>query len=67
MNNDNKRILGRTLAVEETLAISGARPTSTRADTRIDVNGNPDTTPTQDSGTTADATNTMLDPSPIGV
>ena len=67
MENDNKRILGRTLAVEETLAISGARPTSTRADTRIDVNGNPDTAPTQDSGAAADATNTMLDPSPIGV
>ncbi len=66
MNNDNTRILGRTLAVEETLAISGARPTSTRADTRIDVNGNPDTSPTQDSGTTADTTNTLLDPSPAG-
>ncbi|NOT87311.1 MAG: hypothetical protein HOP03_03920 [Lysobacter sp.] len=66
MDNDNKRILGRTLAVEETLAISGARPTSTRADTRIDVNGNPDTAPTQDSGTAADTSNTILDPSPAG-
>ncbi|MFZ2754592.1 MAG: hypothetical protein WAZ48_14255 [Lysobacteraceae bacterium] len=66
MDNDHKRILGRTLAVEEALAISGAKPTSTRADTRIDVNGNPDTSPTQDSGTTADTTNTLLDPSPAG-
>ncbi len=66
MDNDNKRILGRTLAVEETLAISGAKPTSTRADTRIDVNGNPDTSPSLDSGTTADNSNTVLDPSPAG-
>lgn len=62
MNDTNhNRVLGRVLAVEETNAVAGAKPTSVRADTRIDVNGNPDTTPTLDSGTAADATSTIID------
>lgn len=65
MNSKEQRILGRILAVEETNVVAGARPTSPVADTRIDVNGNPDTSPTFDSGTAADqATSTLLDPSP---
>lgn len=32
MNNENTRVLGRVLAVEETHAVSGARPTSTLTD-----------------------------------
>ncbi len=32
MNNKNQRVLGRILAVEETVAVSGARPTSPAAD-----------------------------------
>jgi hypothetical protein len=64
MEQDDNRILGRVLAVEELLVVAGAKPTSTRADTLVDVNGNPDTSPTLDSGTVADATTTMLDPSP---
>ena len=32
MNNENTRVLGRVLAVEETNAVSGARPTSPSAD-----------------------------------
>jgi hypothetical protein len=59
MDNENKRILGRILAIEETSAVAGARPTSTLADTRIDVNGNPDTSPTQDSGTVQDTGTTQ--------
>lgn len=62
MNDSNhNRVLGRVLAVEETSAVAGAKPTSVRADTLIDVNGNPDTTPTLDSGTAADTTNTIID------
>lgn len=61
MNNETQRVLGRLLAVEEIQAVAGAKPTSVRADTRIDVNGNPDTAPTQDSGTAADATTTIID------
>lgn len=65
MNSKEQRILGRILAVEETNSVAGARPTSPAADTRIDVNGNPDTSPTFDSGTQADqTTSTLLDPSP---
>ena len=65
MSKENDRVLGRMLAVEETESVAGARPTSPVADTRIDVNGNPDTLPTFDSGTVADqATSTLLDPSP---
>ncbi|MFZ2754594.1 MAG: hypothetical protein WAZ48_14265 [Lysobacteraceae bacterium] len=29
MNNENNRVLGRVLAVEETTAVSGARPLTT--------------------------------------
>lgn len=62
MNDSNhNRVLGRVLAVEETQAVAGAAPTSAQADTRIDVNGNPDTTPTQDSGTAADTSTTKYD------
>ncbi len=61
MNKNTNRVLGRLLAVEETSAVSGARPTSPTADTLIDVNGNADTTTTQDSGTKADPTNPFLD------
>jgi hypothetical protein len=61
MDNLNNRVLGRTLAVEETIAVSGARPTSPTADTRIDVNGNADTTVAQDSATKADATHPLID------
>jgi hypothetical protein len=32
MNNENTRVLGRVLAVEETHAVSGARPTSVLTD-----------------------------------
>ncbi|MBN8214956.1 MAG: hypothetical protein J0M09_18680 [Xanthomonadales bacterium] len=32
MNNENNRVLGRVLAVEEIHAVSGARPTSPSAD-----------------------------------
>ena len=32
MNNENTRVLGRVLAVEETHAVSGARPTSPLGD-----------------------------------
>ncbi len=32
MNNENTRVLGRVLAVEETHDVSGARPTSPLAD-----------------------------------
>lgn len=61
MNNEKNRVLGRVLAVEETSAVAGARPTSVRADSHIDTSGNQDTAPTQDSGTTADMTNTIID------
>lgn len=65
MENTEQRVLGRSLAVEETVSVSGARPTSPVADTRIDVNGSPDTSPRNDSGTVADSTtSTLLDPSP---
>ncbi len=64
MSNEQERILGRVLAVEETSAVAGAKPTSTLADTRIDVNGNPDTSTTQDSGTAADST-TIFDINPL--
>lgn len=59
MSNEKERILGRVLAVEETSAVAGAKPTSTLADTRIDVNGNPDTSTTQDSGTIQDSGATL--------
>lgn len=61
MNNDKNRVLGRALAVEEISAVSGARPTAPTADTQIDVNGNADTTTTQDSATKADSTIPMID------
>mgnify|MGYP003477444963 CR=1 FL=1 len=61
MNKLSNRVLGRTLAVEETIAVSGARPTSPTADTLIDVNGNADTTTTQDSATKADGTVPLID------
>lgn len=61
MSNDQNRVLGRVLAVEETSAVSGARPTSPTVDTYIDVNGNADTSTTQDSGTKADSTTTIFD------
>jgi hypothetical protein len=32
MNNNTNRVLGRILAVEETMSVSGARPTSPSAD-----------------------------------
>lgn len=32
MNNENTRVLGRVLAVEETHAVSGAKPTSVLTD-----------------------------------
>ena len=32
MNNENNRVLGRVLAVEETIAVSGAKPTSPERD-----------------------------------
>jgi hypothetical protein len=32
MNNENNRVLGRVLAVEETAAVSGAKPTSPARD-----------------------------------
>ncbi len=68
MNNQEQRVLGRILAVEETMTVSGARPTSPVADTRIDVNGSPDTSPRNDSGTVADSTTTtLLDPSPDSI
>ena len=65
MNTDAERILSRMLAVEETASVSGARPTSPAADTRIHINGNPDTSPTFDFETVADSTtSSLLDPSP---
>lgn len=61
MESKHTRVLGRALAVEETQSVAGARPTAPTADTRYDVNGNPDTTPTQDSGPSADPTNPLID------
>ena len=67
MNQDQKRVLGRVLAVEETHSVLGARQTITTIVTQTNpnpVNGDlvygnetaptQDSTPQQDSGTAAD-------------
>ncbi len=59
-NRNAGRVLGRTLAVEETLAVSGAKPTSPSAD-----NG---TFPPMDTGYVYDiipAEDTRIEPSPL--
>lgn len=61
METENKRVLGRVLAVEEANAVSGAKQTSPSVDTFIDVNGNADTNTTQDTGPKADPTNPFVD------
>lgn len=70
MKQNDNRVLGRILAVEETIAVAGAKATATCLDRGITVVGadtsiNLDCTLTQaDSGTAADNTTTGLDPNP---
>lgn len=67
MNNENNRVLGRVLAVEETIAVAGAKATATCLDRGItligaDTSVSADCTQAQlDSGTLADTGTTGLD------
>ena len=64
------RVLGRVLAVDETMDVAGAKATATCLDRGMTVAGadtsiSVDCTQTQaDSGTSADNTTTGLDPNP---
>ncbi len=68
MNNNKNRVLGRVLAVEETLAVSGAKATAPCRDIITapwagDTKPNDDCTQTQvDSGTVIDSTGPTWDP-----
>ncbi len=60
MNNDNNRVLGRILAVEELNDVSGGWTFASAGDTSRAL----DTGSIFDSGTFADVSTTLLDPAP---
>ena len=68
MNNENKRVLGRVLAIEETVSVSGAAPTTPCRDQLTSATSDTSlrmdcvtTSRSADTGTVVDSTGPVLD------